>query len=218
MSENKESAGRQVRFEQGDYLFKQGDASRDLYVVQSGLVRIFKTEGQVEVELDRVGSGGVVGEVAAIDGGTRSASGVAAEPTVALAISAQTFGQVLARVPEWFRKIATILVQRLREVDDKIHNTLGRDNLDHVAACIALISYSPLCAGEQQDEFDAKTLENELTDILHMPIAEVDEALRGLHKKGLIDVSRGKVVIKNREALEACGESVFGASTHTPAT
>ncbi len=219
MNDTAAGAGRRITFEQGTYLFRQNDASRDLFVIQNGLVRIFKSEGCVEVELDRVGPGGVVGEVAAIDGGVRSASGVALEPTEALAVSADDFAQVLARVPEWFRKIATILVQRLREVDDKIHNTIGKDNLDHVAACIVLISYSPLCERNGAEcEFEARALENELMDMLHMPIADVSEALDSLRKKSLIDIARGKIVIKDARALERFSMSVYKGSAQTPAT
>lgn len=219
MSETKMSSGVRARFAKGDFLFKQDESSHDIYIIQCGKVRIFKTEGGEEIDLDVTGPGGVVGEVAAIDGGKRSASGVAVEDVEAIVVDAENFKKVLDKIPDWFRKIALILVHRLREVDAKIHNTLSGENIDHVAAVIALMTYTSLCELSANGyEFPFKDVENECMDILHMQIADVAKALEDLQKKNLLEVNRGKVIIKDRNALESFGNQTYAKTEEKPAT
>jgi CRP-like cAMP-binding protein len=217
MSDESRFTGRHVRFEQGDFLIRQGELSRDLFIIQFGSVRIFKTEGGRQIELDTAGPGGVVGECAAMDGGKRSASGVALETTEAIVIDAEKFNAVFGKMPDWMQKIGIILVQRLREVDDKIHNTLDGEDLTHVAAVIAMMTYSPLCqSGEEGFCFAYKDVRDEILDLLHMQLADVDQALEALLAKGLLRIARSRVIIPDRGQLEKFGESLFSEPVNVP--
>jgi signal-transduction protein with cAMP-binding, CBS, and nucleotidyltransferase domain len=94
-----------VRFIKGQHLFKQNEPSRDLFIIKSGSVLIYKNEGNTRIELDTVGPGAVIGEIAPTeDGGIRSTSGVAIEETETILIPAADFQAILARVPEYFSK------------------------------------------------------------------------------------------------------------------
>ncbi len=213
------SSALKVRIEPGTFLFKEGDSSKDLYVVQFGKIRIYKTEAGVEIDLAEVGAGGVVGEVAAIDGGTRSASGVAVETSEVLVVPIEDFNRILNKIPDWFRKIATILVQRLREVNANIHRTMGGECAAQIAALMALMTSSP-CASSGPEGFEIaqKNLENELVDVLQLQLSDVTQALAQLDKQGLVEIGKGKVVVKNREKLEELGKSVFKDTQSAPAT
>jgi CRP/FNR family cyclic AMP-dependent transcriptional regulator len=217
MAEKKKSQGTRVRFYKDDYLTRENDSSRELYIIKYGRVKIFKTEGGKKVELDVVGPGGIIGEVAAIDGGIRSASSIALETTEATVIDAAQFQAVMDTIPEWFRKIAKILVQRLREVDGRIHNTLDGDDLTHVAAVIALMLYAPKCQTSNSGyELQSKSVQDELVDLLHLQVADTDLALTALQKQGLLTVGRGKITIPDRRALEAFGDQTFHPGDRAP--
>jgi CRP/FNR family cyclic AMP-dependent transcriptional regulator len=213
----KTSEGTRVRFNKGEYLIRQEEVSRDLYIIKFGQVKIFKNEGGAEVVLDTVGAGSVAGEVAAIDGGKRSASAVALETTEAVVVDAAKFAAVLNKVPDWFQKIARILVQRLREVDAKIHNVLDGDDLSHVAAVIALMTYSPLCGSSGNAmTLPYKETQDEIVDLLHLTLSDADAALADLDKKGLFSIGRNKILIVDRSRLETFGDAAFGLPAMAP--
>lgn len=207
-----------VLFPKGTHLFRQGEDSRYLYILKTGKVRVYKTEETVEVDLDTAGAGAVVGEVAAIDGGTRSASVLALEDTQALRIEAEGFQKIVTQLPDWFQKIARILVRRLRAVDEKIDMSKGGDRTVHAAALIALLTYTePVSNEDLRFEFAVSKLENEIADMLNMGLNEVEAVLEALQARQLIVIERSKVIVPDRAKLEACGDELFAAEDETPA-
>ncbi len=206
------------RFESGEHFFHQGDDSRDLYIIQFGRVRIYKIEAGAEIELDTVGPGGVIGEVAAIDGGGRSASAAALETTEVIVITAREFSGVLPRIPDWFRKISLVLVKRLRGVDSKIHNTLGGENLRHVAAFLSLMcGVPPARDSEPGVILSRRFVEDELLDVFHMPLLEIESALTAVAEEGLIKLGREEITIPDVGKTRKYGSAIY-RMVETPAT
>src|SRR5690348_3714743 len=66
-----------VKLKKGQLLFSEGENSRAMYFLKSGMIRIFKKKGDSSIEIDTVHSGQVIGELAFLDGNPRSASGEA---------------------------------------------------------------------------------------------------------------------------------------------
>jgi len=65
-------------FQKGQTIFRERDPGGKLYVILSGAVDVSKTEpGGALMPLARLGRGEVLGEIAAFDGGPRSATAVA---------------------------------------------------------------------------------------------------------------------------------------------
>jgi len=204
----------------GDYLFKQYDETKDLYIIKSGQVRVYKVEGGVEIDLDVIGVGGIVGEIAIIDGGKRSASVVALEDTEAFLISEDDFAGVSAKIPDWFQKIAFILAHRLREADAKIDRNMETDKLGHVAAAISLISYSDHCQALENGmyEIGMKVMENEVVDLLNIKYSDATAAFEKLQKQNLLRFEKGKAIIVNRNKIDEIAKSVLKTPASTPET
>jgi len=204
----------------GDFLFRQNDPSRDLYIIKTGKVRVYKVEGGIEIELDIIGPGGIVGEIAIIDGGLRSASVVALEDVEAFMITEDDFKSISSKIPDWFQKIATILAHRLREADARIDCNMETDKTAHVAAALSLISYSeecrPLDGGKY--EIGAKALENEVVDMLNIKYSDAIAAFEKLSKQELLQIDKGKAVIASREKLDELAKTVMKTAPAQPAT
>ncbi|MGB7568905.1 MAG: Crp/Fnr family transcriptional regulator, partial [Chitinivibrionales bacterium] len=193
--------------------------SQELFIIKKGAVRVFKTEGNVDIDLDIIGQGGVFGEIAAIDRGKRSASVMATEDAEAYVIPAEEFQKISRKIPDWFQKIATILVHRLREVDGKIDRNMNGVRTANVAAALMLISSSENCKIiEGRQEINQKFLENELMDMLSMKLSDVTESLNILAKQLIISLDKGRIIIVNKEKLEELGQTVFTAVAESPIT
>ena len=100
-------------------VFREGDAGDALYIVLSGSVRIVK-EG---VEIATLRKGSCFGEMAVLDGATRSADATVLDEAVLLRISSEEFYEALAEDPRLMQNIISVLTRRLRDATAKIVRT-----------------------------------------------------------------------------------------------
>jgi CRP/FNR family transcriptional regulator, cyclic AMP receptor protein len=111
------SAGVPVRFLGRQILFHQGEAGRHVFVVQEGTVKVLRLEsdgGQALLSVRT--SGDVVGDMAVLDQGVRSATVVALGRVHAQMVTAAQFRTFVAR-PSVAPGFALYTVERLRQSD-----------------------------------------------------------------------------------------------------
>ncbi len=111
----------QAFYKPGDTLMTQGDIGHSLYYILSGEVVVFTT-GKLGMtrELERVGPGEVVGELALISEAPRVANVKAVKPTEALILSKDAFKGNLEKMPPWFSRLIESIAGRL--VQANVHN------------------------------------------------------------------------------------------------
>lgn len=111
------------RYAEGETLFLRGDIGEGMIVVLQGRIRlsIVSAEGR-ELILREAEAGDVIGEIAVIDGGRRSADAVAAAPVVAGFIGQPPFARLLAERPGLQMPILQVLCSRLRETTDQLES------------------------------------------------------------------------------------------------
>lgn len=107
------SLARIRRFADGAPLTRIGEAGDAMYVVLDGTVSVRRQGGR----LKSLGIGSMVGELALLDGGPRSASVVARGEVVALAVPASRFRTLLRSEPAIAIGVAEELARRLRSAD-----------------------------------------------------------------------------------------------------
>lgn len=112
------------RVEKDEVLIKQGDADSTMYVVKTGSFSIFRKTAKSVVNLAKAESGDVIGEMALIKEGPRSATVVADKPSVVHVIDTREFYRNTYNVPGWFMELIQGLVQRLRDTDDMLESIL----------------------------------------------------------------------------------------------
>lgn len=85
----------------GTRIFERGDPGDSFWVIQSGMVRVFRSDNEgVEFTLSRLGPGQSFGEMALLTGEARSASVETLEETRVLVLTKEHFDQVLKSHPE----------------------------------------------------------------------------------------------------------------------
>jgi CRP/FNR family cyclic AMP-dependent transcriptional regulator len=88
------------RFKRGEVVFHQGDPGDALFIVASGVVKVVvPSEDGGEAILATLRRGDFLGELALIDGASRSASAIALEPTEMLALPREQFRVLVAGEP-----------------------------------------------------------------------------------------------------------------------
>jgi len=112
---------REVRFAKDEMLFARGDPGTHLYIVCEGQIRlaIATSEGR-ELSFQIVGPGDLFGEIALLDGQSRSAGATALAATTAFSLDRNAFNRLRAAYPAISDAVISYLSRRLREVSDKL--------------------------------------------------------------------------------------------------
>jgi CRP/FNR family cyclic AMP-dependent transcriptional regulator len=102
-------------------LFLAGEPGDSCYRLEQGLLKIVITslEGEERI-LAMLGPGTIVGELAMIDGLSRSSSVFAVRDCELRFISRKEFGECTKQHPEIYQYIANVLAERLREADEVV--------------------------------------------------------------------------------------------------
>ncbi|MCU1344621.1 MAG: cyclic nucleotide-binding protein [Acidimicrobiia bacterium] len=107
------SASTQMNFEVGQVIAEQGTRGREAFVILSGQATVTRN-GRKVAEL---GPGSVVGELALLDQGPRTATVTVKSDVTALVIGQREFFVVLEEVPALSRKLLSALASRIRDLD-----------------------------------------------------------------------------------------------------
>ncbi|SMH56144.1 sensor histidine kinase [Azospirillum agricola] len=116
-----EARGRVFKAPAGSVLMREGAEADSLYVLIDGTVRVVRSDsvgGQVEVGFRQTGE--CFGEMALVDGGTRSASVIAATPVTVFELERDLFLALISPSPDLLAKLLRQLSRMIREVSERV--------------------------------------------------------------------------------------------------
>jgi CRP-like cAMP-binding protein len=188
---------REREYPKNSVILFEDDPGDALYIVSTGQVKVVLIgEDGREVILSVLGDGDFFGEMALIDDEPRSAHVIAMKDSQLLVLRRDDFQLQLRDHPTIALKLLRELVQRLRRADEKIGGLVLLDVNGRVAQLLLDLA----------DESGGPKITRKLT---HHTIAQmigssretVSRAMRELVEKGLIEVSRREITIRQRDAL-----------------
>ena len=99
-----------VSLSPGEFLFREGDPARELYIVRKGVLRI--VSGSTVYETIR--TGGIVGEMGIVEpGARRSASVIAGTSAELVKIDRSKFLSLVANTPDFSLEVMQVMARRL---------------------------------------------------------------------------------------------------------
>ena len=109
---------RRVTFRPNQILFSRGDDGREIYLVLHGRIRlsVLTSDGR-ELSFAHAGPGNVFGEIAALDGGERSAGATAITHAQVMHLSHNAILELVEHNPKMALAAIDFLCSRLRETD-----------------------------------------------------------------------------------------------------
>lgn len=189
----------------GHVLFTTGDECRGLYMIESGRVRIYRTnpDGREQV-LHVEGPGRTVAELPLFDGGPYPASAVTMEDSRLIFLPRAAFEYLYRTHPDFAQAIIRALGRRLRHLVHLAETLAFRD----VAARLALllVGYAER-SGTKTDsgiEITLDRTQEELAIEIGAARESVSRAMKQLRKNGLIEpLDRDRLVIPDLARLRA---------------
>jgi CRP/FNR family transcriptional regulator, cyclic AMP receptor protein len=109
-----ESETEVVTLAPGEALFEKGEPGRLMYVVKSGDLQILDGNHVYEI----VSAGGIVGEMAMVDGSPRSATVRAIKPSIVIPIDERRFLFLVQQTPFFALRLMRLMTARLRAMND----------------------------------------------------------------------------------------------------
>lgn len=114
----------------GEVIVREGEFSRDMFVIQSGEVQITKRVGEREVELARLHQGDFFGEMSLLESLPRDATARSMGETALLVISAGALLVRMRRDPTFGFEMLHRLSGRLRALNARLVQVLEHSGLD----------------------------------------------------------------------------------------
>lgn len=186
----------------GAVVFRQGDPGDALYAVVAGRIRIGAqhADGR-EVFLSVMGPGDSFGEIAAIDGQTRTATATALEPSTLLLVHRGDLRALIARDPNLAQHLLGVFCQRIRWTSDLVEESAFLELPARLASRLLR-----LAAGHGRTGADGTALhlsQADLAAFLGASRQVVNQHLQSWRARGWIALARGVVVLRDRAALHA---------------
>ena len=116
-----------VRKKKGEFLFKEGEEAEHLYMIRSGRVQISKRIGKTDEEIQILGEGEFVGEMAVINSAPRSATAIALEDCELISMNKESFDNSVRDNHKFAISVIELLSDRLRETDELITDLISRE-------------------------------------------------------------------------------------------
>ncbi len=108
-------------------LFLAGDPPERVYLVLKGRVKVYQVaENGKEIILDIVGKGGVVGDMAVVEDGERTACAQALDDAVAVTISWEDFSYFVQQSPRLGFAMAELMARRVVRMQRTILNLVSK--------------------------------------------------------------------------------------------
>lgn len=136
----------QVSFKKGEIIFKEGELGNEMYIIQSGKVRIYKDIDGYDQTLTSLEKGDFFGEMAILEGLPRTATAEAEEDCVLIKINSANFISMIKSNVEIAIRIMRKLSLRLREATSQL------EKLMHVSTAIFSTYDAPSKLEEQKKE------------------------------------------------------------------
>jgi CRP/FNR family transcriptional regulator, cyclic AMP receptor protein len=109
-------AAETLRLKPGEFLFREGDEARCLYVVKSGTLRVMSGSTVYET----VRAGGIVGEMAILEAEMpRSANVIAGTHAELAAIDLDKFLELVSNTPSFALTVMRVIARRLRIMNQR---------------------------------------------------------------------------------------------------
>lgn len=190
---------RHVRLEKREFLFREGDKGKEMFIIESGQLRIWKQNPDgYELELALLGPNEVVGELEVIDGKPRSAHAQATEYTELIALTRESLFNHIGMYPGMASHMLVILSERLRR-NNQLQMELHRTHKPTARVAQLLL----LSCDEKGHLLKPKLNLPEMAYVLGMETTALERILSEFEIQGAIRMtSTDQLVITNFAALQ----------------
>ncbi|MGH8442542.1 MAG: EAL domain-containing protein [Nevskiaceae bacterium] len=198
----------------GESLFRQGDHGDCAYVIETGQLEVFRTSKRKRTVLALLGPGEVIGEMAVIDHGPRTASAVARKPTRLRTITRDLLENKVDAADPLIRVMLRLILQRYRSAVDGKRSGGGRADNARKAALSRVKFAQEIEQGMEREQFMLHY--QPIVNLESMKIAGFEALVRWNHPtRGMVPPSEFVPVMEEGELIQRLGRWVLKSACAT---
>jgi CRP/FNR family transcriptional regulator, cyclic AMP receptor protein len=184
----------------GELLFQKGETGNALYGIRRGQIRIETgTDAGGRLALNLLGAGDIFGEIAALDGETRTADATAVEPTELFVLRRNDILDYLTREPQIAVKLIELLCQRIRFINERMQES--------VLMPLEVRLARRLCALATDFGSEVHISQEELGHYVGAARESVNRQLREWGQKGILELHRGRILLLKMDKLRVAARA-----------
>ncbi|MBQ7159901.1 MAG: Crp/Fnr family transcriptional regulator [Treponema sp.] len=126
------------RYPEETMVFCENQSGAEMFIIQSGQVKIGKVVDGKEVTFAILKKGDMFGEMALLENKPRSASAIANEDCILMVVNSQNFNQMVTTQPQMIARLTTTLAERLWSMSRQLTNTRINDPIQQMLDMLAL--------------------------------------------------------------------------------
>ena len=109
-----------IKLRKGQLLMEEGDESKEMYVLRSGVLKVFKKmpNHSENYAIRLIKPNEIIGELAFLDGKPRSASIVAVVDSEVSRLDYTVFRQMVDKQPSWIKLVLTSMAGKVRDLSE----------------------------------------------------------------------------------------------------
>ena len=191
----------QRTYRRGEIVFSAGDAGDALFGVVSGRIRIStgNADGR-EIFLNIMEPGDTFGEIALLDGGTRTATATAMDASELVSLRREPLFGLLEKEPKATLELLRLCGERLRWTSGLLEDAALLDAPARLAK--RLLSLSELHGEDGDGGRSVRISQEELANFLGVSRQAVNEQLQEWKAKGWLALGRGTVTVRDAAGLK----------------
>jgi CRP-like cAMP-binding protein len=189
----------------GATIFSKGDAGNSLFAVISGTVKISSSsaEGRSAI-LNLIGSGEVFGEVALLDGLSRTTDAIANSDCELFVIDRREFIPFVRSQPALAMKFIELLCARLRWTSEQVEQVILQDLPGRLASALIRLTE------KHQQSPAGRTVtitQQEISEMVGMSRESINKQLRAWATRKWVRLEHGAIVVLDAGSLQALAEA-----------
>ena len=187
-------------FVPGEVLTKEGESGDEMFIIQTGKVKIVRKIGDSEKLLAVLGAGDFFGEMSILLQEPRSADAIVDEDSKILVINSQTFKDMIKANPDIAFKIMKKLAKRIKDANAQIADLLSKDKNQKVVHSV--LRFAKDQGKETDDGVEIEIAVEDLAKYTGLPMEDVENVLKKLMRANLVSVTTKGFLIPSMDKLE----------------
>lgn len=197
------------RFKKNHVLMFENDVSDEVYLIRSGMIKVYRMYEGKEVVLSITSAGDIIGEVEALSSDNHRISSIEAiEDVNVWLMSKRDFLQLVDKYPSILRNAYKILVERTRMLNRMIRYLTFHDVRGKVVNLILDLYYNFGIESDSAYKIDLKVNQSLFANMLGVTRESISKTLGDFQAEGLIDIRDKYLYLLDKEKLEKiCNET-----------
>ena len=182
----------------------RGDRESSMLILVNGRLRVgtVSAEGR-EITIGTITPGGVVGEIALLDGQPRSMDVTAMVDSVLLVVERSTFLPFLRARPDLMLRLMALLCDRLRKASKAFEDVALAPLSGRLARLLLTLAEEHGVPGKDGTRIRLKISQRDMSAQVAATRERVNKQLRQWHEQGVLGEEDSDIVIRRRVELEA---------------